>query len=119
MTTTKAPFLFDPLKVHTAVTGWQLRLESEGTLLLPQPAPTGLDLEDLSVLFLRLNQQLPGDVGRFSIFFFNYVKLRPGEAIFLRVSSCALHGLLSSLELSAHLSQQSACLSDCIRSANG
>ncbi|KAL7057470.1 hypothetical protein AAHC03_025626 [Spirometra sp. Aus1] len=72
--------------VHAAVTTLAARLESEGTLVLPQPAPSGLDLKDLSALFLRLNQQFPGDVGCFSIFFFNYVKLRPGEAIFLGAS---------------------------------
>nr|VZI22762.1 unnamed protein product [Spirometra erinaceieuropaei] len=73
-------------EVHAAVTTLAARLESEGTLVLSQPAPSGLDLQDLSALFLRLNQQFPGDVGCFSIFFFNYVKLRPGEAIFLGIS---------------------------------
>uniref|UniRef100_A0A0X3PLY5 mannose-6-phosphate isomerase n=2 Tax=Schistocephalus solidus TaxID=70667 RepID=A0A0X3PLY5_SCHSO len=73
-------------EVHEAVTTLATRLEREGTIVLPQPAPVGLHLQDLSALFLRLNQQFPGDVGCFSIFFFNYVKLRPGEAIFLGAS---------------------------------
>jgi mannose-6-phosphate isomerase len=34
-------------------------------------------------LFLRLNQQFPGDVGCFCALFLNYVILQPGEAMFL------------------------------------
>ncbi|CAF0859481.1 unnamed protein product [Didymodactylos carnosus] len=37
----------------------------------------------LSQLFQRLNEQFPNDVGLFSIYFFNYLTLEPGEAIFL------------------------------------
>ncbi|XBH55753.1 mannose-6-phosphate isomerase 1 [Aegilops tauschii subsp. strangulata] len=34
-------------------------------------------------LVLSLEQQYPGDVGVLSAFFFNYVKLRPGEALYI------------------------------------
>ncbi|GFT99340.1 mannose-6-phosphate isomerase [Nephila pilipes] len=34
-------------------------------------------------LFLRTYNQYPGDIGCFCLFFLNYLKLKPGEAIFL------------------------------------
>lgn len=34
-------------------------------------------------LFLQLNSQFPEDVGCFCIYFLNYIKLKPGEAMFL------------------------------------
>ncbi|XP_046383477.1 mannose-6-phosphate isomerase [Ischnura elegans] len=37
----------------------------------------------LASLFERLHTQFPGDVGCFVIYFLNYVKLLPGEAVFL------------------------------------
>lgn len=43
--------------------------------------------DSLSNLFQRLNQQYPGgDVGVFSIYFFNYMTLNPGEAILLKAN---------------------------------
>jgi mannose-6-phosphate isomerase class I len=36
-----------------------------------------------SKLIVRLQQQFPGDVGILSVYFLNYIKLQPGEAIFL------------------------------------
>ncbi len=50
---------------------------------------------ELSSLFQRLNKQYPGgDVGLFSIYFFNYIILHPGEAILLKanVPHAYLHG---------------------------
>jgi len=47
----------------------------------------GSSTDDLSNLFRRLNQQYPGgDVGVFSIYFFNYMTLNPGEAILLKAN---------------------------------
>ena len=49
----------------------------------------------LSRLFQRLNKQYPGgDVGLFSIYFFNYMILQPGEAILLKanIPHAYLHG---------------------------
>lgn len=34
-------------------------------------------------LVLRLNSQFPGDIGIFCVFMLNYVKMNPGDAIFL------------------------------------
>lgn len=39
--------------------------------------------KDLKELVLRLNEQFPGDIGVFCPFMLNYVKLSPGEAMFL------------------------------------
>jgi mannose-6-phosphate isomerase len=39
--------------------------------------------DELDNLFLQLNQQYPGDVGCFVIYFLNLVSLSPGEAMFL------------------------------------
>ena len=32
---------------------------------------------------LRLNDQFPGDIGCFCVFFLNYVTLKPGESLYL------------------------------------
>ena len=40
-------------------------------------------LSDMKELFLRLESQFPMDIGCFCVFVLNYVKLQPGEAIFL------------------------------------
>ena len=34
-------------------------------------------------LLLRLHSDFPGDIGCFAVYFLNYLKLEPGEAIFL------------------------------------
>ncbi|KAM7539194.1 hypothetical protein Aperf_G00000050860 [Anoplocephala perfoliata] len=47
----------------------------------------GLSVNSLVELFLRLNEQFPLDVGCLSVFFLNYVKLKPGEAIFLAANT--------------------------------
>ena len=50
---------------------------------------------ELSRLFERLNKQYPGgDIGLFSIYFFNYIILNPGEAILLKANTphAYLHG---------------------------
>lgn len=39
--------------------------------------------EDLATVFLRVHESYPEDIGCFVIFFLNYVKLQPGEALFL------------------------------------
>lgn len=40
-------------------------------------------LTEKEQLVLRLEKQYPGDIGVLSAFFFNYVKLKPGEALYL------------------------------------
>lgn len=39
--------------------------------------------QDVYELVIRLNSQFPGDIGVFCAFVLNYIKLEPGEAIFL------------------------------------
>ncbi len=53
----------------------------------PEEDRDKINLRELAELFVRLYEQFPGDVGCFSIFFFNYIKLRPKEAVYLPVSS--------------------------------
>ncbi|KAL3219989.1 hypothetical protein MRX96_005735 [Rhipicephalus microplus] len=39
--------------------------------------------QELASVFLRVHKSYPNDIGCFVIFFLNYVKLKPGEALFL------------------------------------
>lgn len=43
----------------------------------------GIITQELASVFRRVHQSYPGDIGCFVIFFLNYVKLQPGEALFL------------------------------------
>jgi mannose-6-phosphate isomerase len=54
------------------------------------PANTGAEL---SALVERLNSQFPNDIGLFVTFLLNYVKLSPGEAMFLKADD--IHAYLS------------------------
>jgi mannose-6-phosphate isomerase len=49
--------------------------------------------EALGELVVRLNSQFPADVGLFMVFFLNFVKLQPGEAMFLKADE--VHAYLS------------------------
>ena len=51
------------------------------------------DGQELADLLTRLNEQFPGDIGLFVLFFLNYVKLQPGEAMFLRADD--IHAYLA------------------------
>lgn len=55
--------------------------------------PPSNDGKELSDLVQRLNSQFPGDIGQFVMFFLNYVKLSPGEAMFLKADD--IHAYLS------------------------
>ncbi|KAL0450012.1 UNVERIFIED_CONTAM: Mannose-6-phosphate isomerase 2 [Sesamum latifolium] len=52
------------------------------------------ELTDKEELVLRLEKQYPGDVGVLAAFLFNYVKLNPGEALYLGANEphAYLHG---------------------------
>lgn len=50
------------------------------------PAVGGESAKSLAELVLRLNSQFPNDVGLFCTFVLNYVRLSPGEAMFLRAN---------------------------------
>ncbi|KAI9799764.1 MAG: Mannose-6-phosphate isomerase [Piccolia ochrophora] len=54
------------------------------------PSNEGQELADLVE---RLNGQFPGDLGLFVLFFLNYVKMEPGEGMFLKADD--IHAYLS------------------------
>ncbi len=54
------------------------------------PSNEGAELADLVI---RLNGQFPDDIGLFVQFFLNYVKLQPGEAMYLQADD--IHAYLS------------------------
>ncbi|KAI1653845.1 mannose-6-phosphate isomerase [Daldinia decipiens] len=47
----------------------------------------------MSELVVRLNKQFPDDIGLFVLFFLNYVRLSPGEALFLKADD--IHAYVS------------------------
>lgn len=49
-------------------------------------APTSFGSKELADLTLRLHDQFPNDIGLFCTFVLNYIKLQPGEAVFLRAN---------------------------------
>lgn len=49
--------------------------------------------KEMADLVIRLNGQFPGDIGLFVQFFLNYVKMQPGEAMFLKADD--IHAYLS------------------------
>jgi mannose-6-phosphate isomerase len=51
------------------------------------------DGKELADLMIRLNGQFPNDIGLFVTFFLNYVKLEPGEAMFLKADD--IHAYIS------------------------
>ncbi len=51
------------------------------------------EAEELSKLIPTLNSQFPDDIGTFVLFFLNYVKLSPGEAMFLKAND--IHAYIS------------------------
>lgn len=51
------------------------------------------DNEGLAQLLIELDSQFPQDVGLFSTFFLNFVKMEPGEAMFLRAND--VHAYIS------------------------
>lgn len=48
---------------------------------------------ELAAVITRLNVQFPGDIGLFVFFFLNFVKLEPGEAMFLKADD--IHAYIS------------------------
>ncbi|KAA3672980.1 mannose-6-phosphate isomerase [Paragonimus westermani] len=48
--------------------------------------PDNINLSELADVFIRLSTQFPGDVGCFSLFFLNYIKLETGQAVFLEAN---------------------------------
>jgi len=61
---------------------------------LENPASDGsVSGPQMADLVLRLNRQYPDDIGLFNLFFLNYVKMGPGEAMFLQADD--IHAYLS------------------------
>ncbi|KAM5292087.1 mannose-6-phosphate isomerase isoform 1-T1 [Ctenodactylus gundi] len=54
---------------------------------ISQQVSAGNNMEDIcGELLLQLNQQYPGDIGCFAIYFLNLLTLKPGEAMFLEAN---------------------------------
>jgi len=67
--------------------------ETEGKDFAGGAGPSPDSGEELAQLIQRLNSQFPDDIGLFLVFFLNYVKLSPGEAMFLQADD--IHAYLS------------------------
>lgn len=65
----------------------------EGSSFAGGAGPSPDSGEELAKLIQRLNTQFPDDIGLFLVFFLNYVKLSPGEAMFLQADD--IHAYLS------------------------
>ena len=57
------------------------------------PPESNISSDELSELIVRLNGQFPHDIGLFVLFFLNYVRLSPGEAMFLKADD--IHAYIS------------------------
>lgn len=57
----------------------------------PETNPT--NPAELAAITVRLNGQFPNDIGSFVFFFLNFVKLEPGEAMFLKADD--IHAYIS------------------------
>lgn len=57
------------------------------------PGPSVNTSEELSELVTRCNSQFPADIGLFVLFFLNYVKLNPGQAMYLKADD--IHAYIS------------------------
>lgn len=68
------------------MTNLQNRLAAGDKLAIDLPKNCSVNLDDLEAVFLRLAADFPGDIGCFSVFFLNYFKMLPGDAVFLEVS---------------------------------
>ncbi|KZF19625.1 mannose-6-phosphate isomerase [Xylona heveae TC161] len=66
--------------------------EKDGNNFAGDGGPSN-DGQELADLVIRLNGQFPGDIGLFVLFFLNYIKMAPGEAMFLKADD--IHAYLS------------------------
>lgn len=66
--------------------------KSEGSKFAGEGGPSN-NGQELADLVVRLESQFPEDIGLFVLFFLNYVKLQPGEAMFLKADD--IHAYLS------------------------
>jgi mannose-6-phosphate isomerase len=78
--------------IATATSELLSQAKSEGDSFAGSGGPSNTGAE-LSALVERLNSQFPNDIGLFVTFLLNYVKLSPGEAMFLKADD--IHAYLS------------------------
>ncbi|EAS30409.2 mannose-6-phosphate isomerase [Coccidioides immitis RS] len=57
------------------------------------PSTNPSDPAEMAALVVRLNGQFPDDIGLFVLFFLNFIKLGPGEAMFLKADD--IHAYIS------------------------
>src|SRR6201999_4464793 len=67
-----------------------LELAKQGSI---SPGPTVNTYEELCELVERCNGQFPEDIGLFVLFFLNFVKLQPGQAMYLKADD--IHAYIS------------------------
>ncbi|KAJ5752670.1 hypothetical protein N7520_009587 [Penicillium odoratum] len=60
---------------------------------LPEVETNPSDPAELAAIIQRLNGQFPNDIGLFVFFFLNFIKLEPGEAMFLKADD--IHAYVS------------------------
>lgn len=58
-----------------------------------KPGPSVNTSEELNELVIRCNGQFPADIGLFVLFFLNFVKLEPGQAMYLKADD--IHAYIS------------------------
>ncbi len=58
-----------------------------------EPGPSVNTAEELNELVRRCNSQFPADIGLFVLFFLNFVKLEPGQAMYLKADD--IHAYIS------------------------
>lgn len=61
--------------------------------VMPDSESNPSGASDLAEVVVRLNGQFPSDIGLFVLFFLNFVKLSPGEAMFLKADD--IHAYIS------------------------
>ncbi|KAF8923610.1 Mannose-6-phosphate isomerase [Dissophora ornata] len=61
----------------------KVKLELDQLISRLSSSGSGYPAQSMEELVLRIHSQFPGDVGAFSLFFLNYIILRPGQAMFL------------------------------------
>ncbi len=78
----------NPETISSAATELIAQAKSEGSSFAG-----GANNGELAEVTIRLNSQFPNDIGLFVFFFLNYVKLEPGEALFLKADD--IHAYVS------------------------
>lgn len=73
----------------------KLAKESPDTFAVSEdyPSTNPSNPSELAALVVRLNEQFPNDIGLFVLFFLNFIKLNPGEAMFLKADD--IHAYIS------------------------